>query len=385
MKIITRRIFLCAFVLMLASASSSFACNLSDITMCGINTVPLIDPNFPNDSMICLTVCNGYGRTGISKGADNDTRSIGFGWYDSNAGFLIRDYNPYDITSARGFDDCTMPSINIGPQGAPYNSQGTVVYIDPGYYGSEPCLSQPFGCVQSTADCGNAAQQCVTYYFQVNQIPDSVRVFGVEGGGNPLSGCYPDADMMHWFGNLAVEWGGLEGIARENSVLVKWSTLSEVNADFFVLERAVGTGAFEEIGTLAASGNSSVLKRYEMVDLAPMPGMNRYRVVEVDKEGKSGISPAVEILFDGPEGLVWGAVGPNPATDHVNVTFYDDHSESLLLTISSMDGKVIHRQDVAAISGANAMQLALDKVNAGTYFIHLQGKESKLTRKLVKL
>lgn len=388
MKIFTLKALLVALVAILASSSIANACNLSSISLCGVYKNPLLVTSAPttnNDSMICLNVCNGYGRTGTTKGADNDTRSISFGWYTHRTGFLVRAFTPANITSARGFSNCTMPGSSIGPQGAPYNSQGTIIYVDPGYYGLPPCFTQPFGCVTSTALCGNAAQQCITYRFQVNKIPDSVRVFGVEGGGNPVSGCYPDADMAFNFTTLAVEWGNIDGIALENSVKIKWSTLSEVNTDIFILERAAPNGTYSEIGTVAAAEYSSAELRYEMVDLAPMPGINRYRILQVDQEGNSDASAAVEVNFNGPSGLVWGAVGPNPATDFLNMTFYNERSETLLLTISNMEGKSVVRQEVEAVAGANAVRLALDKVNAGSYFVTLQGAGQKLTRKIVKL
>ncbi len=386
MKISTKRLLVLFSLLLLGNAGALNACNLSDLTFCGATTSPLLNSSFPNDTLICLTVCNGYGKTGTSLGADSDTRSLGFGWYDHQAGFVIRAFTPTSITSGRGFDDCTMPGADIGAQGAPYNSQATILFVDPGYYGFAPCADQPFGCISSTADCGNLAQQCITYTFQVNRIPDSVRVFGIEGAGNPIDGCYPDADMMHFFNDpTAIEWAGIEGVARDRTIAVKWSTVTEVNADVFVIERVNANGIFEEIGIVGASGNSNVLKRYEFVDLAPMPGENRYRIVQIDTEGNSSVSNAIEVVFDGPAGLAWGAIGPNPAKDFVNLTYFNDRAESMQLTLSSMDGKVVYRQSLSATSGSNVIRLDLDKIDAAAYQISIQGADRKVSRRLLKL
>lgn len=327
----------------------------------------------------------GWGVTGVANGADSDTRSISFGWKTHRTGFLIRAFSPDSVTSGRGFNNCTMPGTSIGAQGPPYNSQGTVLYIDPGYYGIEPCFTQPYACVISTPLCGNIGQTCTNFLFQVNKIPDSVRVYGVEGAGNPVDGCYPDADMNFDFTTLGVEWGNIEGIATKNSVKIKWSTMSETNSDLFVVERLGADNDYEEIGSVDGAGYSASQLRYELVDLAPMPGINRYRILQLDQEGNSDASPAVEVNFAGPSGLVWGAVGPNPAADYININFYNDRAETLLLTMSDMNGKVVIRQDISAIAGANALQLALNKVDAGSYFVSLQGANEKLTRKILKL
>jgi hypothetical protein len=187
------------------------------------------------------------------------------------------------------------------------------------------------------------------------------------------------------FTTLGVEWGNIEGIATKNSVKIKWSTMSETNSDLFVVERLGADNDYEEIGSWMAAGYSASQLRYELVDLAPMPGINRYRILQLDQEGNSDASPAVEVNFAGPSGLVWGAVGPNPAADYININFYNDRSETLLLTMSDMNGKVVIRQDISAIAGANALQLALNKVDAGSYFVSLQGANEKLTRKILKL
>jgi hypothetical protein len=353
------------------------ACNLSAISLCGITG--------SGPYTICINVCNGYGRTGTTKGADNDTRSISFGWYDATPGFTISSFGPANIVSGRGFSNCTMPGANIGPQGAPYNSQGTIIYIDPGYYGIAPCVTQPFGCVTSTALCGNAAQQCITYTFTMNQVPDSVRIFGVEGGGNPVAGCYPDADMMINFTTLAVEWGTIEGLVAGQSVRVKWSTLSETNTDLFVIERAANGGDFEEIGFVNAAEYSSEPIHYSHTDLAPLIGTSRYRIVQIDKAGNVQNSQAVEVTFEGPAGFAWGAVGPNPASDYMNLTFFNDRSETVTLSLRNLEGKAVIQKDIDAVDGSNAIRMALNNVEAGVYFVTLQGTQGKLTRKMVKL
>jgi hypothetical protein len=379
MKISTPKVlFLALIAISVLQPSLSRACNLSYISLCGVTSGP--GPNWT----ICVEACTGYGRTGATKGAGDDTRSISFGWYDADTGFSVISFLPASIISGRGFSNCEMLGVDIGAQGIPYNSQGTIIYVDPGYYNVPPCNSQPFGCVSLTSLCGNASQQCITYTFVVNQVPDSLRLFGVEGGGNPVAGCYPDADMLIDFTTLAVEWGSLEGRVQQQSVQLKWTTATETNSDLFVVERAVGGGNYQEIGTVAAAGNSSTLLHYEFFDLAPMPGINRYRLMQVDKQGNMDFSPSVEVNFEGPAGLAWGAIGPNPANDYINLTFFDDSRQTLTLMLHDAQGKSVIRKEIASVPGANTLQIALSGVERGVYFVSLQGESGQLTKKVVR-
>lgn len=143
--------------------------------------------------VIGLRLDVGSGRTGVQYGADGDTRSITFAFYKACTTITVNSYSPSQITGA--FTNCTMPGMNLGPQGMPFNSQATIIYLDPGYYGIPPCVNQPFACISTTALCGNVATNTYNFTFRTSIMPDSIRVFGVEGNGNPLAGCYPDVDM----------------------------------------------------------------------------------------------------------------------------------------------------------------------------------------------
>jgi hypothetical protein len=125
--------------------------------------------------------------------------------------------------------------------------------------------------------------------------------------------------------------------------------------------------------------------QYEFVDLAPMPGANVYRIVQVDKEGNAANSPFFQTIFNSPLGLNWGAIGPNPARDFTNLTFYNDRAEAINLTVHDLQGNTVIRQEIQSVNGANALRLALDHVDAGSYFVSLQGTNGKLTRKVLKL
>ncbi|MFN8398034.1 MAG: HYR domain-containing protein, partial [Bacteroidia bacterium] len=144
--------------------------------------------------MISVRLDVGSGRTGALLGADGDTRTIAFGFYKACTTLTVNSFSPNQITGT--FTGCTMPGMNVGAQGAPFNSQETVMYVDPGYYGFGTCVTRPFECISTTALCGNVATHSYNFTFRTNIMPDSIRVFGVEGAGNPIGGCYPQTDLL---------------------------------------------------------------------------------------------------------------------------------------------------------------------------------------------
>jgi hypothetical protein len=92
---------------------------------------------------------------------------------------------------------------------------------------------------------------------------------------------------------LPVEWLSFEAqlSADEREVRCAWETLSEVNNDYFVLERSADGTSWIDLGTVAGSGTSNDLNDYTFIDKSPLQGISYYRVRQVDYHGAIDHSP----------------------------------------------------------------------------------------------
>jgi len=70
------------------------------------------------------------------------------------------------------------------------------------------------------------------------------------------------------------------------NVKLDWTTASEINNDYFVIESSVDAVNFEEVTRLSGAGNSNVILNYRAFDNAPHPGVSYYRLKQVDYDGK---------------------------------------------------------------------------------------------------
>jgi hypothetical protein len=372
-KSFTRIVFLSLLLLTATASRSLFACNLSDLTLLSVTgSGPFV---------VTMRLCTGMGLTGSTKGGDQSTRSVFFGFSSTDPTFMITAYTPPAMTGPMG---CTNLGANYGPDPY-YGLAWEILYTDPAYYGDPFCTNQPYGCVNSTALCGNAQAYCQNFSFTMNVLPDSARVYGVEGGGNPIGGCYPNPDMLIDFTSLAVVWGNLEGIRSSAGITVKWSTLSETNADYFIVERSLDGVSFQEIGQVTATGTSASLVKYEYFDNAPSAGQNQYRIVHVDKTGDSHDSQTIEVNYFRPEGISWGSVGPNPASDYLAAAFYSPKSGAYTVQVMDVTGKFVQTSTIDAVTGGNNLRIDLANYRSGNYFLSIAGNAGRLTRKFVKL
>lgn len=115
---------------------------------------------------------------------------------------------------------------------------------------------------------------------------------------------------------LPVEW--LHFSARREAAVsvLSFSTATEHNNAWFVVERSADAQHFAEIGRVQGAGTSSVMHAYTFTDDTPLPGANYYRLRQVDFGGSGSFSSIVRVVF-GPSGGI--VLAPSPATDRVRI------------------------------------------------------------------
>ncbi|MCX6291538.1 MAG: hypothetical protein NT126_07210 [Bacteroidetes bacterium] len=76
---------------------------------------------------------------------------------------------------------------------------------------------------------------------------------------------------------------------------LNWATASEINNDYFDVERRTDSDDFKKIGAVAGHGNSTQLIRYSFDDLQPKAGVNYYRLKQVDYNGDFEYSETIAL------------------------------------------------------------------------------------------
>ena len=88
-------------------------------------------------------------------------------------------------------------------------------------------------------------------------------------------------------GPLPVELYTYEVKLENNNVRIEWATASEIDNDYFVVERSMDAYHFEEIGRAEGAGNSFAFQYYGVTDRFPLEGISYYRLKQVDFDGKT--------------------------------------------------------------------------------------------------
>ncbi|MEM1216511.1 MAG: right-handed parallel beta-helix repeat-containing protein [Bacteroidota bacterium] len=112
------------------------------------------------------------------------------------------------------------------------------------------------------------------------------------------TGAAPDMGAYESTAPLAVEYlDPLTADKTSEGVLLKWSTLREIDHDYFEILHATDGRDFQVIGKKMATAATGV-KHYGFLHTSPTVGNNYYRIRPVDVEGTATLSRIVQVHFE---------------------------------------------------------------------------------------
>lgn len=353
-----------SFLLLPGLVNKSKACDRSDMVLDS-----LVD-NGNGTYGIFVTVCMGGGVLGNDFGANGPTRTFGFGFFSASQTIAVSSF-PASFSS-----DSTGTTYNALPFGPGFQgSDEFIAYLDNG---------TDLMCINSNPPCGLPHSQCWNVSFTVNGIPDSLRLYGIEGANSALGGCYPNIDMVIDFSTLPVVWGGASATPRKDGIELDWSTLQEINNDHFIIERSSDGINFNPLMQQEGMGNTQTPTQYQILDRNPSPGLNYYRIVQVDYDGATDASNVVSAVYEAPLGMTWESVIPVPSEDFVSLTWLSDQREAVTLEVYDLHGRMVHQTELEALTGSNQLRLDIRDYRAGIYFVRLSSTHGILERKILK-
>lgn len=158
-------------------------------------------------------------------------------------------------------------------------------------------------------------------------------------------------------------------------IIAKWSTASEKNSDYFILQVSRDLENWSAVNTIPAAGNSSNKKDYLYSDGHTAKGISYYRLVQVDYNGAHKIYNPVSTNCNGDDKAV--SVYPNPSTGTFAVEWNNDElTGETQLILTSAAGAIMATKKVQANSGTNLVQFEED-LAPGMYYVTIRNATSK--------
>jgi hypothetical protein len=144
-------------------------------------------------------------------------------------------------------------------------------------------------------------------------------------------------------------------------IQLAWATTQEINADHFRVEHSVDLAEYTTVGNIMAKGTTDERQYYGLTDLNPQPGINYYRLKQIDRDGSTQIFKPVAATIRDSEPVV--TVYPNPTdTDRVHLRLWnaDDASIRLLTTTGqSVSGQLLRTSGEAEFHPVQPLPVGL--------------------------
>ncbi|WP_218022461.1 LamG-like jellyroll fold domain-containing protein [Chryseotalea sanaruensis] len=185
---------------------------------------------------------------------------------------------------------------------------------------------------------------------------------------------------------LPVELTTFTGRNENGFNKIKWSTASELNNDYFELQRSANGETFTTMGIIQGKGTTSALSNYLFDDEAPLVGNNYYRLKQVDYNGAFEYSHIILVKNDSEAAVFNISVFPNPLAEGTALTIRSikDNEHEAQVVIRDMTGRVLTSYSIGSETFAERTVDTATWSGAGIYIVEMtQGKKRVLRRVVV--
>jgi len=172
---------------------------------------------------------------------------------------------------------------------------------------------------------------------------------------------------------VPVKLTGFTATLQKNDVLLKWQTATEINSDYFAIEKSKDGLDFYQVGKVTATGNSSGNIAYSFTDVQALTsGIAYYRLKLVDKDGKSAYSPIVLVKLSKNFQLDITKVYPTrfSGNETINAEILSGKIQTVTIQFVDATGKVLAQVNKGLTEGSNKINFeAAGKLPSGVLYL----------------
>ena len=184
---------------------------------------------------------------------------------------------------------------------------------------------------------------------------------------------------------LPIELIYFDAVLKNTSMEINWSSATEIDNDYYTVERSTNGTDFEAIEKVAGKINSTEKIDYSITDTKPNKGMNYYRLTQTDMDGKTTTYPMVAAEYKVPT-VSEVTVYPNPSSGSefsINITCLA--AGTLNVTLFNTEMQQVKTLDVLTQQGLNQIKINATDLDSGLYMLNVSDQNTVLfTTRLIR-
>ena len=164
---------------------------------------------------------------------------------------------------------------------------------------------------------------------------------------------------------LPVKLLSFNGESHSKGTLLKWSTATEKNNDYFDVERSHNGVEFQKIGQVTGMGNSQIINYYHFTDVNPPNNVSYYRLKQNDANKEYAYSKVISIRKKTAMSNI--NLYPNPVKD---VVFMKD-------VFGNFNYKIVNVNGAVAQSGRSTTNsISVSALSNGVYYLMINEQQT---------
>ena len=198
--------------------------------------------------------------------------------------------------------------------------------------------------------------------LSISSLPAGEYIIVVDGNaGAECSWIFTD-----FVGNtpLPVELGSFNAeLIDQSNVELTWVTITEVNNDYFVVQRSNDGQDWEDVEFVSGAGNSQNTARYVSNDYSPIKGVSYYRIKQVDFDGEYSTSIVKQVNNN-----IWSDIllYPNPVNSSLTIEYNEELETEMKIT--DHIGQAVY---CPVLKLTDKMQYNTSSLPSGVYFVQI--------------
>lgn len=171
------------------------------------------------------------------------------------------------------------------------------------------------------------------------------------------------------------------------NVVAAWETATEINNNYFTIERSADGVSFEpiqKVNSKAPNGNSLTALKYEFTDAKPLGGTSYYRLRQTDYNGKNEAFNVVSVTRTVEKNITF-TIYPNPNQGQFKADFTGiENNHEVQIIMGDENGKIIYSNTFYAQEALNSVAIVpQQKPGKGNYYCSLIAEGIKYTVKVI--
>lgn len=259
------------------------------------------------------------------------------------------------------------------------NSGGAIVYIDAvltnslsflGGNSYDPATNIYIGCrsdLSGTRFYGGKIDE-----FRILSEPKSANWIATEfnNQNNPSSnitlGAHTTSSLICQ--PLPIQLISFNGNVINDDIQLNWETAQEINCHKYVIEKSTDAEIFIPIASISPFRNNNDRNYYSYTDLNQAEEITYYRLKQIDTDSSFYYSNIISIHLLKKNNTV---LFPNPFTNELKIVRNSSELKSMDVKLIDKIGQIVFSKNYN--SQENSINLTLDFLNAGMYYLELSG------------